>query len=64
MGWLEETGVYAFNTCRSLQRIGIPPTVKTQGARGRDNCSGLTTVQLRNGPEEIKKMAFYKSTEL
>ena len=50
-------GEYAFRGC-ALVRIDIPPSVRVTKDWAFFNCSGLTTVILNNGLEEIGEYAF------
>ena len=56
MGWRRSGG--AFYRCKSLQGIILPPTVKAIEERTFFECSGLMTVTLHDGLEEIG--AFYR----
>ena len=55
---LEEIGEDAFCKYRSRQRIDIPPAIRAIKDGAFYDCSGLTTVILGNGLEEIGESAF------
>ncbi len=50
---LDEFGTYAFEECTSLEHIIIPNNVKANKWRANSDCSGLMTVTLGDGLEEI-----------
>ena len=55
---LEVIGRRAFEDCRSLREILIPPSVRMIEAWAFEDCLGLTTVILNDGLEEIGRRAF------
>jgi hypothetical protein len=50
--------------CTSLERIATPPALKVIKKRAFRNSTGMTTVTLGEGTEEIGETAFYGCTLL
>lgn len=60
----QEIGDRAFEGCKSLQSVYIPPTVKFIGIYAFQNCTALTSLSLSEGLQIIDRGAFYECTKL
>ena len=60
----QEIGDRAFEGCKSLQSVYIPPTVKFIGLYAFQNCTALTSLSLSEGLQIIDRGAFYECTKL
>ena len=61
---LEEIGMGAFETCKSLECIIIPNTIKVIKEWEISFCSGLMTATCGNELEEMRKEAFKECISL
>lgn len=57
-------GKDAFSSCRLLESVYVPETVKSIGESAFSGCFSLTTVNIPNGIEEIKSSTFSTCTSL
>ena len=57
-------GEYAFSNCESIDEIFIPKAIRAIKDNAFDGCTGMRTVTLGDGLEEIGKEAFGKCTSL
>ena len=60
----QEIGDRAFEGCKSLESIYIPPTVKFIGICAFQDCKGLTSLTLSEGLQIIDRGAFSECTKL
>ncbi len=57
-------GWYAFDGCRALEEIDIPPTVEWIGERAFANCSSLKKISLTKSVQQIGQAAFMNCRSL
>ncbi len=57
-------GGYAFDSCRTVQRVTLPASVQSIDGFAFVNCSNLQKIQLADGLEAIEQYAFHWCTSL